>query len=231
MGKSTMIILSIISIILSLAYILLNYFGMIRYASLYIYSIESYSNNYKNLDQINRDNKTIISLITSNKINSLRHTVKSLLDQTVRVDLLSMILPDTSNYELPSDMTKIVALYKCGNEKVASGNLNCLTSTISREGDATTKIITLGLGVIYGKDFIEILLEICEQNPNKIVYVDNGNDLIDLEKGAVFNMSFFNEDFMDIPENVDSNDWVNQYFQNKAIDKVKVSYSQNYRTL
>lgn len=229
MQKKTVIILSLISIIFSIAYILLNYYGYIRYASLYVYPVESYSKNYKNLDQVNKQNKTVISLITDNKLDSLKHTVKSLLDQTVKVDLISIILPDNSNYQLPADLVNVVALYKCGEEKAVSGNLNCLTSTISREGDASTKVVTLGLGVVYGKDFIETLVEESEKNPNTIIYVDSGNNSINLEKGAVFGVSFFNEDFMDIVENTTSNEWVNSYF--KTRDKVKVNYSQNYKVL
>ena len=155
--------------------------------------------------------------------------VKSLLDQTVKVNLISITTPD-NNYVLPKELINTVALYKCNKEKTRSGNLNSILSTMVREGDSTTKLITLEAGVVYGKDFIESLLEMEEKNPNCVVYVNKENhNSIELEKGVVFNMGFFDKDFIDIPTNVNANEWVNTYINNKNIKKVKLDYNQNYK--
>ena len=236
MEKKNIIIISLLSAVFSLIYILLNYFGLIRYICMYIYPIETYINKYKNIDHINKKNKVIITIITTNKqLENIHNTVKSLLDQTIRVDLISIIIPSKHNFVLPIELNKIVTLYNCPDEKAITGNLNCLLSTISREGESSTKLITLGAGVIYGKDFIETILEASEKNPNSIIYVDSGkNNSIDLEKGALFNMGFFDKDFMNIPDDVHANDWVNNYFniqKHKDIKKIKIKYTENYKKL
>jgi hypothetical protein len=187
-------------------------------------------NNYKNLDQINKQHKVVISIIASDEqLKNIKYVVKSLLDQTVKVNLISIVTSD-NNYVLPKELINTVALYKCNKEKTRSGNLNCILSSIVREGDSTTELITLKAGIIYGKDFIESLLELKQKNPNCVVYVNSQNyNSIELEKGAVFNIGFFDKDFIDIPTNVSANEWVNRYINNKNIKKVKLDYNQNYK--
>ena len=230
MQKKTIIILLTLSAVFSMFYILLSYYGFLRYINIHLYSTESYMNNYKNLDQINKKHKVVISIITSDEqLKNIKYMVKSLLDQTVKVNLISITTPD-NNYVLPKELINTVALYKCNKEKTRSGNLNSILSTMVREGDSTTKLITLEAGVVYGKDFIESLLEMEEKNPNCVVYVNKENhNSIELEKGVVFNMGFFDKDFIDIPTNVNANEWVNTYINNKNIKKVKLDYNQNYK--
>ena len=93
MEKKTIIIISLISAIFSLIYILLNYFGVIRYFGLYFSPVEKYIKKYKNLDKIG-EHKIIISLTeTPEQIKKITPTIKSLLDQTVKVDLISIVIP------------------------------------------------------------------------------------------------------------------------------------------
>ena len=236
MKKKTIIIISLLSAVFSLIYILLNYFGLVRYIGMYIYPIEGFINKYKNIDQINIKNKVIISLIaTTPQLENINPVIKSLLDQTVRVDLISIILPSHNTWVLPTELTKTVAIFKCPpGEKTQTGNLDCLLSTITREGESTTKIITLGAGVIYGKDFIEILLETSEKNPNSIIYVNSDSkseSYIDLEKGSLYSMNFFDQDFLNIgpPADMHANEWINKYFKNR--DKKKIVYNENYKQI
>ena len=233
MKKKTIIIISLLSAVFSLLYIILNYFGIIRYMCMYMYPIEGYINNYKNLDQINKENRVIISIIATKKqLQNITPVIKSLLDQTVKVSLISIIIPYTANYVLPKELSNIVTIYNSNDEKSKTGNLNSLLSTISREGESTTKIITLDAGIIYGKDFIETLLEAGEKHPNTILYVDTGKKgFVELEKGAVFNTGFFDKDFMDIPEDIHANEWVNNYFDNRGIKKINIKYRENYKII
>lgn len=225
MEKKTIIIISLISAVLSLIYVLLNYFGLTRYAGLYMFSIEGYVNNYKNLDKIG-ENRTIISLTTTpEQMKQLTPTIKSLLDQTVRVDLISVIVPYGNQYKLPSKLEKSVSIFRCGEDK---GELNCILPAILREGESTTKIITLGAGKVYGKDFIETLLEESEKNPTKIIY-NNNKDYINITKGVVFSTSFFDENFLNVPKDIDANKWINDYF--KSFPKEKINYRENYKSI
>ena len=225
MKKKKIIIISIISAIFSVVYLLLNYFGLIRYINIYLYSTESYQKNYKNLDKIGKY-KTIISLTTTPKqMSKLSHVIKSLLDQTVRVDLISINVPNGDQYNLPIDLVKSVLLSRCDEDK---GLLNCLLPSILKENESTTRIITLGAGTIYGKDFIETLMDESEKHQDKIIY-SNTNDNIDLTKGVVFYTNFFNIDFLDIPHKTDGNKLINDYFRN--FPKKRINYSENYKSL
>jgi hypothetical protein len=226
MEKKTIIILSLISAVLSFFYIILNYYGFLRYIGIKIFPVEKYFNNYKNLDKIHKDSKIVISIIVDSKVDdinkkSLNSTIKSILDQTIAVDFISITLPKNSNYELPENLKKCgILLFKCSKDK---GKLNCLISAVLREGESTTKIITLKDNVVYGKDFIETLLEESEKNPDTIIYVNSKSDDIDLGKGSVLSTNFFNKDFVD---NIKTEKDLNVYL--KYVPKKKISYTENY---
>ena len=225
MEKRTIVIISLVSAIFSLIYVLLNYFGFVRYTGLYIFPVEGYAKNYKNLDKIGK-HRTVISITTTpEQMKKLTPVIKSLLDQTVRVDLISISVPYGDKYKLPSKLENSVSIFRCGQDK---GDLNCILPVIMREGESTTRIITLGVDKIYGKDFIETLLEASEKNPDKIIY-ENNTDYIDLTKGVVFSTSFFDEKALDAPKGADPNKWINTYF--KSFPKEKIQYGENYKSL
>ena len=219
MKKKTIIIISLVSAVISLIYVLLTYFGLTRYIGLYMFPTEGYSKHYKNLDKIGK-HKTVISMTaTPKQMNKLTHTIKSLLDQTVKVDIISVIVPYGDQYRLPKELNDSVSVFRCGSNQ---GLLNCLLPAVMRESESTTRIITLGAGTAYGKDFIEMLLEESDKNHDKIIYVNNKN-YMDLTKGIIFSTKFFNEDFVDIPkEGVNGNKWINDYFKDKK--KKRINY-------
>ena len=225
MEKKTIIIISVLSAIFSLIYVVLSYYGLTRYIGLYLFSTEGYTKNYKKLDKIG-NYKTVINLTaTPNQISKLSHVIKSLLDQTVRVDFISLIIPDEIEYHLPKNIDKSILVLRCGQDQ---GILNCLVPSILKETESTTRIITLGADTAYGKDFIETLMEESEKYPDKIIYANN-KDVIDLNKGVVFSTKFFKTDFIDIPGGVEGNKWVNQYF--KDFPKQRITYGENYKSL
>jgi hypothetical protein len=225
MEKKTIIIISLLSAIFSLIYVVLSYYGLTRYIGIYLFSTERYVKNYKKLDKIG-NYKTVISLTaTPNQMSKLSYVIKSLLDQTVRVDFISLIIPDEIDYNIPKDMDKSILVLRCGQDH---GILNCLVPSILKETESTTRIITLGAGTIYGKDFIETLMEESEKYTDKIIYA-NDKDVIDLNKGVVFSTAFFKSDFVDIPQGVEGNKWVNEYF--KDFPKQRITYGENYKTL
>jgi hypothetical protein len=225
MEKKTIIIISLVSAVFSLIYVLLNYYGITRYLGLYMFSIEGYTKNYKKLDKIGK-HKLVISLTATPKLmTNLSHVIKSLLDQTVRVDLISVVVPYGNNYQLPTNLKNSVSVFRCGQDKQL---LNCLIPTVMRESESTTRIITLGSDTAYGKDFIETLLESSEKYPNKIIY-ENNKDVIDLNKGVVLSTKFFTENFLNVPKKMNGNKWVNDYFKN--FPKHRIKYGENYKSL
>ena len=120
---------------------------------MYIFSPEKYSKNYKNLDRVNKKYKTIISLTSSpSKLKKIKPVINSLLDQTVKVDLISITVPYGKQYVLPDNLKNIVQIFRAGKNYQ---DATSLIPVILREEDATTTIINVGDDTIYGKDFIE----------------------------------------------------------------------------
>lgn len=212
MEKKTIIILSLISAVLSFFYMIFDYYGCFRYVAIQMFPVERYFNNYKNIEKIN-NHRVVISIQSKCNLNS--KTIKSLLDQTVAVDFISITLPKSNTYELPENLSKCgIALFKCSKD---NGKLNCLISAVLREGETTTKIITLKNNIIYEKDFIERLLEESEKNTDSIIYINPKSNNIKLGKGVVFSTKFFNKDFVD---NVKNEKELNEYL--KDIPKKKI---------
>jgi hypothetical protein len=196
---------------------------------MYIYSIDSYSHNYKNLDRVDNNYRVIISLKADKNLHKLDKTIKSLLDQTVRVDFITLILPSTSKFSLPDNLKNVVKLDKCENDY---GNLTCLIPNLLREGDAQTQIILLKTGIIYGKEFIETLLEKARENPNSIIYTKNKNHKdINLSKGILVTTDMFSAKFIDDTSvKKDKDKWFNDHI-NHNIDKISIKDRENYRII
>lgn len=227
MDKKTIFAISLVSAIIYLVYILLRYVGIIRYIGMYLFSTESYIKNYSKLDQVDKDKRVVISLTATEKeMKKLAPVVKSLLDQTVKVDLISVIVPYGKKYKLREDLKNVVSVYRSG---INYKDLNAVIPAALREGEDMTQIIALGADKIYGKDFIEELIETAKKNPEHIVYCNNKDDDMCIRKGILFPINVFTEDFFNPPQNTDSKEWVNNFF--KGQKKVKIEYSENYRTV
>jgi hypothetical protein len=226
MKKIKIIILTFVSILISLIYILLNYFGILRYINIYMLSTERYLNTYTKLDLADTKNKVVISIVTTpNNLTNLKPVISSLLDQTVKVNLISVTIPYGKN-NLPDNIKNYVSLHRTGRD-FKDGN--SIIPVISREKNSNTIIIVLGDNFIYGKDFIESLLEESSKNPNNIINVNSSD--INFRKGVLFKINFFDESFIDIPLIIDPNIWVNNYFKNKNVKLTEFKYNDNWKTL
>lgn len=227
MDKKTIVIISLVSSIISLIYILLSYFGLVRYTYMYLFSTERYTKKYSKLDQIDKDKRVVISLTATEKeMKKLHPVINSLLDQTVKVNLISLVVPYGHKYKLPKNLKDSVSVYRTS---INYKDLNAIIPTALREGEATTQIIVLGADKIYGKDFIEELLETEKKNPEHIVYCNNKGDEMCVRNGILFPINVFTEEFFNIPKNTDSKDWLNNFF--KEHKKTKIEYAENYRRI
>ena len=167
MNKRTLLILIFTLNFLSLIFIILQYFGYIRCLTLCNSSSESYIKNYKNVpsykelknmneEKIISPSRVVISLTTTPEtIEKLRPTLLSLLDQTVRVDEISLNLLDSKEYKIPSDFNDIVNVFRSGKDY---GNVMNVIPPILRELDTNTLIISVREGKVYGKDFVETMI-------------------------------------------------------------------------
>lgn len=204
------IILTILSLIITLLY----YFGIIRYFQLHFYNTEKYLENYKKLDKAS-NNKVIISFSTSpENIKNIKPMLNSILDQTVKVDNIFLNLPKDKKYEIPEDYKKILNIFNCGQDY---GCANKFIPTILREENNNTIIILLEDDYVYGKDFIESLIESYETNKNAIIS----------KKGILvipefFDMNIFNRNINELDDQ-----WIQNCINCK---KTNLSYSENYKS-
>ena len=159
MNTNTFIILTFLSMI----FVILSYFGIIRYLKLHVDSHSNYIENYKKLNKASENNKVILSLSSNTKkINKIMPMLKSILDQTVKVDQIVLNLPPGDNYNIPKEYNNILNIFYSGKNYDEATKL---IPTLLREDNADTIIILLKDDYIYGKDFIETIIE--ESNKNE----------------------------------------------------------------
>lgn len=163
MKRRTIVIISLVSAFLTLIYTFFVYYGINRYFSLHLYSSESYIPSYQKIQKSN--NRTVVSLSSNSKnLNKIKPVINSLLDQTIKVDEIALTIPYGT--ELPSYLDDIVTKYGVGNNY---GDCVSIVPVVLREGDKNTNIIVMKDNIVYGKDFIEIMLEESEKTPNQIL--------------------------------------------------------------
>jgi len=171
--------------LVSLLYTILYYYGITRYLYLHTKGTNSYLQNYKKLDRAYNDKNVIISLsVQPDKINKIRPMINSILDQTVRVNQIVLNIPNNKNYNVPSEYKDIFTIFKCGRDY---GECNKFIPTLLREENKDTIIILLDEKYVFGKDYIEIMIE--EYKKNNCSIESQGGILIIPE---FFDMSIYN---------------------------------------
>lgn len=199
MKRRNVVILSLFSAVLTLIFTLLVYFGLTRYFSLHMFPTESYIQNYKSLDKANRD-RTVVSVFVPDQrsMERVKPTINSLLDQTVRVDEISL----TTFYgqQVPSELKKVVVNYSC------SKNYNDCTNlipTLLREHEKNTKIILVFGNVVYDKEMVDKMVEESVKNPD---YIISSNECV------LVKPMFFNENVTLYDNESDLKKWLSQHY-------------------
>ena len=220
--KKEWIIFSIIWSFLSLIFSFLLYFGIIRYMNLYIYNPKSYIKKYFDLEKA-CNKKVVINLSISNP-DKLKPVINSLLDQTVRVDEIS-INTDKKLPDYIKDLNKVVRIYQT--------NL-CIKPCIMRENDNDTIIFFINDDKIYGKDFIQ---DSIDQYRSKTQSNSEGlnSDILKISDNGeiITNTNIFNTDLLDKCNEDDFN--IKEYIKDnepKSEYKYKsIKYSENYKKI
>jgi hypothetical protein len=176
MNRKTGIILSLLSAALSLIYVIFSYYGIVRYLGLYIWPTEGYARDYKKLDSVSENRVVIAIAEDASLLKSIGPTVRSLLDQTVRVDAITMVIPAGESYTVPEDLKGVVSILKCGVDRGCV--MNSIIPTLSREPDAGTKVIIIQGGVIYGKTYIEDVLEYSKTLKGESRHINAGSGFL-----------------------------------------------------
>lgn len=213
------LLMLIFTTIISIVFICMTYYGITRYFYMHMnLSYDKYVLDYKNLPK-KTDSKVIVSLSTTDKnIYKIKPIIKSLLDQTVKVDNIILNLPPTNvQYNIPEDYKKVCKIYHTG---INYGKyMNCIP-TLLRENEDDTIIILLKDDIIYGKDYIETILEKSEQNPDK--HIIEGNDVILIKPKFVNHKNIVNVE----SENKLDNNWLKR---NLLSDFELIEYKENYK--
>jgi hypothetical protein len=212
--NKTFLIISVVLTILSVIYMLLDYFGVIRYISIHFKSPEKYSTVYSSLDKGHK-NRVIISLHADNKnINKLKPIISSLIDQSVRVDEIALNVDHSTI--VPDYLKNYVAIHR-------SYNANKLTPTIIREKDTDTLIIALDSDTIYGSDFIADILDAFEDG--KVIYAGKKNGIY---KGPILiKTGYFDAAFLDLKGDI--NNILTHYLSSLPHKKIKTR--ENFKNI
>lgn len=245
MNKRTMIILSIVISILSVTYLALCYFGLVRYLKLHVYSIDNYVSPYIELPRGEGAKKIAINITATDRdLSKLKPFINSILDQTIHVDQIAINLP-SGTYAIPDYLEKcnIITFYKLSGDYGAASKY---IGPLLREKDGTSIIICLDEDVIYGPDFIETLLDENKKNPECVIFtkgynakkyietgkfVDENSDIIDFSGGVLFKPSQISPDIIEVskgPENIYKMDdiWFSAMIKS---DTCKIKYDENMK--
>jgi hypothetical protein len=210
--------LFLIAILIISGGFIINYISKImRYKNLQKASIQQYVNNYKNVDKKSKD-KVILSFTTTpDRVKDITPMLVSLLDQTARVDQIAMNIPEKCNdcsYNVPNEYKNICNIYTVGKDY---GVGTKYVPTLLREDNCGTKIILIDDNKIYGKDFIEKMIQESDKHPDKAVYV-----------GPEFNGSsaiLIKPEFM---ESVNHDKCDDKWLENNLkADKIMLDYNSN----
>jgi len=210
-----MLISTIIMTILSIIFIVATYFGITRYITLQIQSPDKYIENYQNLPK--SDNKVNIVIYSDSKnVNNLKSLINSILDQTIRVDRIFLSTIDITYNDLPEYLKNIVTILPV-SKNYGQEFANTLLPMLLNEKNADTTIIALKRNIIYGKDFLETIINISEKTPNTAILDNKQNAL--LVKPNYYDSNIFDRN---------KDNYLNTWFIEKIPHKY-LKYSENYK--
>jgi len=174
--------------------------------------------NYSKLPKASTDNKVTISFTCKrDKLHKLKPFINSILDQTVKVDLIAMITPlgnKEEDYNIPKYIKNIAIVFPSGRD---CGKGTKLIPMLLKEKEKGIIIIALDENKIYGHDFIYTMVEESKKYPDSVLVDKNGSAI--LVKSDHFDCDIINRE----NDNLD-----NEWFLKKAKDSKIVDYSENY---
>jgi hypothetical protein len=221
MSKRNIIItLLVLSTILSLLTTFLSYFGITRYFSCHIKNSNNFIQNYSKLPKTSERRVVISFSVNPNKLNKLKPFINSILDQTVKVDLIAMIIPDDGrnmNYVIPDYIKDFAVIFHTGR---GYGKGTKLIPMLLREKECDTTIIALDENIVYGQDFIYSLIEESKKYSDSVLTDKKGTFML-------FKPEHFGCDVIDRENYSLDNDW----FLQKAFKSKIFKYRENYKIM
>ena len=127
---------------------LLSYYGITRYIEIYCKSIESYVKNFKKMKSNDLNSKIIISIYTDN-FSKIKYVLKSLLDQTIKVDSI-IINTNIEEDNIPSYIKNIVDINVVG--KHYNNNVGNIIPTLLNDFKYFFKVGFIGQQIVPRQD-------------------------------------------------------------------------------
>ena len=214
MKKKTMIIWTLVGTLLSLAMILLSYFGIVRYLMLHVSGTDGLVEGYSQLPKAT-DGRVVVSFAAQPKdFDRLKPMLNSLLDQTVKVDQICIIVPLENKRDIPAYVKKVANVFPAGKDY---GQGTALIPVLLKEKECDTTIIALENNVVYGKDFIETMVDKSKEHPETV--------LTDTKRKAILvKPEHYGCEILDSVQDKYDHDW----FLKQAKKAKVVEYSENF---
>ena len=245
------IILGVICILL-LVPLILQYYGVFRYCYLGVNKTEKFIERY---EKIPKSSERVVISFTSipKRIGKTNTTIKSLLDQTIRVDEIALNIPKKyrrfdETIEIPTFIKNnpYVKIYVT-DEDYGPGTK--LVPTLKRE-QPDTKIIIIDDDMIFGRDFVKTMIEWSNGFPNQVItnkgwnarkfsetgkYKDGDSDIFAGYAGVLLKPKFFDSAAVDtkswIPSAFFSDDsWMSGHLARKGVPIKTIGYKGYYNT-
>jgi hypothetical protein len=212
-----MIVWTLVGTLLSLAMILLSYFGIVRYLTLHVSGTDKLVEGYSNLPKAT-DGRVVVSFAAKPKdFDKLKPMINSLLDQTVKVDQIGIVVPLTNETEVPDYVKNIANIFPAGKDY---GDGTSLIPILLKEKECNTIIIALKHDVVYGKDFIEMMVDKADEYPDTV--------LSDKKRKAILvKPEYYGCEILDSTQDNYDRDW----FLNQAKHAKIVDYTENFTRL
>ena len=209
---------NIIFILLLLILIVFYYYNIFRYIKIHFDSDSEYIKNYKKLKKFNNTDRIVISLTTTpDRIQYIKPVIKSLLDQTVKVDQIVLNIPKLCKnkpYDIPEELNNMCNIFTCGKDY---GQGTKFIPTILRETSSNTIIIMVDDDYIYGKNFIKTILS----------KYNNKNCAICMNEAILIKPEFIDTDVIYTNKKNVNNEWIKKYIKS---DKYDFEYNKNLRS-
>jgi hypothetical protein len=213
MDRRTKIIFFIISIVISILMVIISYCGLTRYLQMHRSEIVVADlENYSKLDKASVQRLVISMAPTKHRLERLDPTLKSLIDQTVRVDMIAINVP--YSYDVPKRVENAANIFRTGKDY---GDGAKIIPTLFRENDKDTMILIVEDDVVYGRDFVENIVNAAIANPGKAIIVEGKAILI--QKPDHINL--------DCVDNVSGNDW----FEMIVVEQLNIKSTETYKSL
>jgi hypothetical protein len=199
MEKKNLLWLSLIISVISLVYIIADYYECIRYYRLHTKRPKYFLSTYWDRNRADSENSTVVafSVYSEDELEKVVPFMNSILDQSVYVNKILMVVPEKLVDRIPDTYREIVTVYGNSGTRIATSveeylDETTLISSVLTETEGETRIIITNPRMIYSYNFVEEMVEESRKYPNNIITFS------DSAYGMLIKPNFFDKKIRDI---------------------------------